>query len=235
MTIENLKRSEPTVPLHRSWNFEEAGEKTEEALLTIDYSRQSLATSWEATSASIDLVNRMLKGWLEAPSTDMPLIICFTVSAGQPHFGQLSMRQKHDGNGGQERRLASKLWAAFEADPLEDGMDHPAEKIIEKVLQSEGEGILDCLKRLCLNISEPSFAASVMRCLGRQNLPGTNSWRTELVRDGLATKDVEIRDAAVQAAESWGGREILDVLESHQEPEQWIRDYIRDVVEDLRE
>lgn len=145
------------------------------------------------------------------------------------------MKQKHDGNGGQERRLESKLWAAFEADPLEDGMDHPAEKIIEKVLQSEDKGVLDCLKKLCLNVSEPSFAASVMRCLGRQDLPGTNSWRTELVRDGLATKDVEIRDAAVQAAESWGGREILDVLKSHQEPERWIRDYIRDVVEDLRE
>ncbi len=55
------------------------------------------------------------------------------------------------------------------------------------------------------------------------------------MRDGLAAKDVEIRDAAVQAAESWGGREILDVLKSHQEPERWIRDYIRDVVEDLRE
>lgn len=230
MPIENsLKNSEPAVSPHRGRGFPEGSEKTGDALFMVDYSRQSLATS----SASIDLVNRMLKGWLETFSTDAPPIIRLTVSAGQSRFGRLSVRQKHDDE--REQRLASKLWAAFEADPLEDGMDHPAEKIIEKVLQSKDGGILVCLKKLCLDVSEPSFAASVMRCLGRQNLPGTSSWRTELVRDGLATKDVEIRDAAVQAAESWGGREILDVLKSHNEPERWIRDYIRDVVEDLRE
>ena len=33
-----------------------------------------------------------------------------------------------------------------------------------------------------------------------------------LVRDGLAMDSVEIRDAAIQAAESWGDSELLDVL-----------------------
>ena len=147
MQIENSpKNSEPAVPVHRARGFPEGREKTGAALFMVDYSRQSLATS----SASIDLVNRMLKGWLETFSTDAPPIIRLTVSAGQSRFGQLSVGRKHDDE--RERRLASRLWAAFEADPLEDGMDHPAEKIIEKALQSEGGGILDCLKKLCLDV-----------------------------------------------------------------------------------
>ncbi len=41
-----------------------------------------------------------------------------------------------------------------------------------------------------------------------------------------------MRDAAVQAAESWGG-DLADILRTHHEPEPWLREYIRDVISDL--
>ena len=135
-----------------------------------------------------------------------------------------------------QQQLATWLWAAFESEPLEDGMDHPAEEIIERALQSnESQCVLEALRALSLDVAHPSFAASVLRCLGRQQNPGTDTWRTDLVRDGLDVDDVEIRDAAVYAAEWWGGREMRNVLQSHSEPELWLRDYIRDVIEDLGE
>ena len=56
---------------------------------------------------------------------------------------------------------------------------------------------------------------------------------TALVRDGLAMDSVEIRDAAIQAAESWGDSELLDVLRSHSETEPWLQQYILDVIDDL--
>ena len=55
------------------------------------------------------------------------------------------------------------------------------------------------------------------------------------MRNALATDDIEIRDAAVHAAEFWGGAKIVDVLMSHNESEPWLRDYIREVVDDLAE
>ncbi len=135
-----------------------------------------------------------------------------------------------------QQRLATWLWAAFETAPLEDGMDHPAEKIIEQALQSnESHCVLEELRSLSLDAAHPSFAASVLRCLGRQQNPGTDTWRTDLVRDGLTVDDAEIRDATVYAAEWWGGREMRNVLQSHSEPEPWLRDYIRNVIEDLGE
>lgn len=135
-----------------------------------------------------------------------------------------------------QQQLATWLWAAFGSEPLEDGMDHPAEEIIEQALHSnESQCVLEALRALSLDVAHPSFAASVLRCLGRQQNPGTDTWRTDLVRDGLAVDDVEIRDAAVYAAEWWGGREMRNVLQSHSEPKPWLRDYIRDVIEDLGE
>ena len=94
---------------------------------------------------------------------------------------------------------------------------------------------LSGLRALSLDTTHPSFAASVLRCLGRQTPPGTGSWRAGLVRDGLAMEDVEIRDAAVQAAELWGDPNLLNVLEAHSESEAWLRDYIRDVIDDIGE
>lgn len=136
----------------------------------------------------------------------------------------------------EQEQLAAKLRAAFEAEPIEDGMNHPAETTIRRALQSgKGRDVLEWLRIFSLDTAHPGFAASVLRCLGRQERPGTGSWRVGLVRDGLATEDVGIRDAAVQAAELWGDRNMRKVLEEHSEPVLWLRDYVRDVIEDLPE
>lgn len=130
--------------------------------------------------------------------------------------------------------LAGRLWASFESSPLEDGMEHPAKRVIAEALHSNsGQQALDWLRELCTMSSRPSFAASVLRCLGRVDGVATVSWRADLVRDCLAGDNAEIRDAAVQAAEEWGDPELCGVLESHSEEEPWLRQYIRNVIEDL--
>ena len=132
--------------------------------------------------------------------------------------------------------LAAKLRTSFEVDPVEDGMEHPAEGIIgEAVRCEEGERVLGWLRDFCTDAAQPSFAASTLRCLGRQDNVGTISWRVGLVCDSLAMDSVEIRDAAVQAIESWGDPDLVEVLRSHVEPEPWLRQYIFDVVGDLVE
>ncbi len=131
-------------------------------------------------------------------------------------------------------QLENRLLTTFEAEPVEDGIDHPADNIIRDLLETgENQNILDMLQAFSLNESYSSFAASVLRCLGRQPHLGTVAWRTTLVRDALSINDVEIRDAAIQVAELWADREMRPVLEQHTESEPWLRDYISDVLTDL--
>ena len=135
--------------------------------------------------------------------------------------------------GPEKERLEFGLKAAFDAEPLEDGINHPAEQIIGKALQSvERFHILACLEALSVDAEHPGFSASVLRCLSRLQ-PGTSAWRAGVVRASLGADDVEMRDAAVQAAESWGGTEMRDVLLRHVEVISWLRAYIEDVVDDL--
>ena len=115
-------------------------------------------------------------------------------------------------------------------------MGHSAEEILREALRAtEDERVLEWLRTFSLDTAHPNFAASVLRCLGHQAHPGTMSWRIDLVRSALDMNDAEIRDAAVQAAECWGGRDIRNVLEAHNEPLDWLRNYIQDVIEDLGE
>lgn len=133
-------------------------------------------------------------------------------------------------------RLLAKLMASFEDDPIEDGMDHLAEDIIAEALGSEKQDtVLGWLADFCTDMEHPAFTASLLRCLGRLERAGTDSWRKELVRYGLSADDAEIRDAAVQAAESWGDSSLIEVLEAHSEPEPWLHQYIVDVIGDLAE
>ena len=133
----------------------------------------------------------------------------------------------------QRMQLQDALLVAFEIDPLEDGMDHPAERILTDALHSgEEDRVLAWIREFALDAAQPNFAASVLRCLGHHRV-GTSAWRTRLVRNALALDEVEIRDAAVQAAALWEDREMRCALAAHDEPISWLGAYIQDVIEDL--
>ena len=202
--------------------------------------KESLAASSDAALLQERMValicdlylERMTTGTVDALLSDLifPMYVDVSFLATQADAQESSTVAR------ETARLLNELQAAFEADPLEDGMDHPAERIVERALRhTENQHVLDWLGTVSLDSAQPSFAASVLRCLGRIEHVGTASWCAQLVRNGLELDDVEIRDAAVQAAESWRDPDIVDVLAAHDEPEPWLRDYIRDVITDLRD
>ena len=130
--------------------------------------------------------------------------------------------------------ITAELRAAFEHEPLEDGVNHPAEEVVERVVRSFGaKGALELLSTLCLDDDHPTLGASVFRCVGRCEEPGTEEWRASLVQGGLAAGDVEIRDAAVQAVEHWREPSLAPLLEAHDESFAWLREYIAEVIADL--
>ena len=132
-------------------------------------------------------------------------------------------------------RLDTMLSAAFEAEPVEDGVAHQAERILERALDTGDQATaLGVLAALCVDTARPGFSAATLRCLGRLPLPGSSAWRSAVVRGALAHSDVELRDAAVQAAESWGDPNLIDVLLAHREAERWLAEYISAVTEDLQ-
>ena len=141
----------------------------------------------------------------------------------------LSTTQERD-----RRRFLDRLHASFDADPLEDGMDHTAEQLIAVALASEDpDTVLQWIWSACLESDSPAFAAATFLCVARQPAIGTAAWRAGLVHGGLASDDIELRNAAIQAAESWGDPGLRQILATHSEPVSWLDEYRRGVVDDL--
>lgn len=147
-------------------------------------------------------------------------------------------RHRRDDLANQTQRrdeLAAKLRAAFQTSPLEDGFYHPSQLIIKEALYSlDGYPILDWLKAFSVDATRPDFAASVLCCLGRQQRPGTVAWRVEVVREALSMDAVEIRDAAAQAADSWGDPEMREILQKHTDPVPWLQEYVLNILKDIQ-
>ena len=132
-------------------------------------------------------------------------------------------------------RLDTMLRAAFEAEPVEDGVVHPAEQILGRALHTSDQStMLGIVAVLCMDTARPGFSAATLRCLGRLTPPGSSAWRSAVIGEAFAHSDVELRDAAVQAVESWGDPNLLDVLRAHHEVVPWLADYVREVAEDLQ-
>lgn len=204
--------------------------------LVVSIGRQSLAaspTGMRLQESLFKLVERAFSPSAESRSQitairDQPLFRTLLPVTGQSVDDLASQIQKRE-------ELAAKLWSVFQAKPVEDGVNHPGEVTIREALQSmDGYPVLEWLKMFSVDTDHPHFAASVLRCLGRQQLPGTASWRMEVVHKALSTDAVDLRDAAAQAAESWGGLEMRDVLQEHTDPVPWLQDYILDILNDIQ-
>ncbi|MGH9802359.1 MAG: hypothetical protein ACRD82_18500, partial [Blastocatellia bacterium] len=85
-------------------------------------------------------------------------------------------------------------------------------------------------------ISSPAkssgFKAGLLRLLSRQK-PFTEAWRLQVIQSGLSSSSIELRDAAVQAAESWEDVSAARLLRAHNEPCAWLADYSSRVIRDL--
>ena len=83
--------------------------------------------------------------------------------------------------------FARRLLSSLEAEPLEDGVSHPADGLIEAALHDASteaaSHVCELLRGLALDPERPAISADVLRSLGRQELPGTRSWRADLICD----------------------------------------------------
>jgi hypothetical protein len=132
-----------------------------------------------------------------------------------------------------EGGFTAAIKSSFDNEPLEDGRCHSAETLLKMKIAEHPSESLQRLRSLVLDPLRPVLGASVLRCLGRLDSPGTPDWRSRLVKDALNQPDVELRDAAIQAAELWVDKQVIEVLRAHHESEPWLGDYLQRVISQL--
>ena len=136
-----------------------------------------------------------------------------------------------------ERAFIARIMGALEAEPFEDGFHHPAEVPLREWLEKDPSQVEAWLFTLLRGGAEGGVVAPILRCFGRVAEGRTRTRGLEVLRPALEHEDLEVRDAAVVVLENWGGKEAIRLLEDRRavEPVDWLRDYIVEVLEDLKE
>ena len=132
-------------------------------------------------------------------------------------------------------KLYSHLRADFNAEPVEDGMDHEAERTLQNAFNEYSyDELLIWLLEFCSDSDHPVFASSVLRCLACIPLPGSKEWRITLIENALIQDDVEIREAAIQAVEHWEEIDLINLLQKHHDKDDWLDRYANSVVRAIK-
>jgi len=134
-----------------------------------------------------------------------------------------------------ERVFRNSLIRTLEDDPIEDGVPHPAEGLIDKAMTVNVTACLDWLARAFTEYSSarPATCAALVRCIGRIKYDRVGSWGLGIARVAIKHIDIEVRESAVRALEAWEAPMSLSILRSHTEPDGWLADYIRRVIADM--
>jgi hypothetical protein len=128
-----------------------------------------------------------------------------------------------------ERRSLASIVSALDEEPIEDGITHRAQHaLVEHINEFGTVGFASYVAALF----PAARAASLLRLFGRSEKIGTELHKA-LLAWGLASTSVEVRDAAIQAAENWGDDDLIGLLSRHQEPVVWLGSYAARVVRDL--
>jgi len=128
-----------------------------------------------------------------------------------------------------KRRVHSLLFQ----EPVEDGWKHQGEEALREAAAGLGEKADEWCMNLATSLRSSEGVASLLVLFGRTGLPMGREERRNLLRDALASEDIRVRAAGVQAAELWKDPDLRRVLLNHHDPVTWLEDYKHRVSIDL--
>lgn len=130
-------------------------------------------------------------------------------------------------------RFDNAILSSLAAEQVEDGHSHAAEEILESTMASYGfvAEWTQLLFRDRIHRKMTSVAADLLICVGRLPLAKSMPWGRSMAATALRLDDLELREAAVYAVESWGGAEELELLRNHSEEVDWLAEYIQQVLD----
>ena len=130
-------------------------------------------------------------------------------------------------------KVATSIRRLLDDEPLEDGRSHPAEAFLRPYLSGGGPALDAWCEGLLGGAVRCSERAALLRLLARVGLPHATDVRLRLVGQALTNAEPEVRDAAIQSAETWGDPALHTVLLAHVDQQDWLQGYAHRVAADL--
>lgn len=121
--------------------------------------------------------------------------------------------------------LALLLEQLFEH-PLEGGVRHPAEAVLQKIVTTPA-GRIAVAQRIDV-VSE--MQSELAACVGRVPEAAVAPEIFGSIARLLKSARLDVRVAAVRTLEAWGTAESLELLGQHKDSDPWLESYVRKIV-----
>ena len=131
--------------------------------------------------------------------------------------------------------MRALILSLLESIPVEDGITHAAEEVLERTLKRTTRAAETIWRILEDVYDRPSIASGLLQCIGRLDYKYFSECAIEHLRSALGHKSVEVREAAIGAIELWEATELQCLLADYHDPVQWVAEYAVQVARDLRE
>ena len=131
------------------------------------------------------------------------------------------------------RAIATQLVSILVVEPVEAGYDHPAEDVIKKLNATSPLDLEIALDHLISGDgTSHAIKFDLLIMIGRTS-PISDEWRAGIISKALASENIDIRDAALQAAEQLMDSSLIPILTAHEEPINWLNRYQKTVISSL--
>lgn len=129
-----------------------------------------------------------------------------------------------------------QMLSELELEPVEDGVSHAVERLMQDVLTKSAQLGLQWIKASFHRLIEEekdSAAAGLLQCIGRIKSQALDSINSELVTRAIGHENAEIREAAISVVEQSEDKNLLAILSEHNDPVPWLARYTKQVLSDL--
>ncbi|MBI4601335.1 MAG: hypothetical protein HY721_05160 [Planctomycetes bacterium] len=128
---------------------------------------------------------------------------------------------------------ADRLLEVLSGDPLEDGVSHPADGILQDLILEKADAVAIWMGALLRRGRDASLVAAMIKCLGRLDPCKVPEWGVPYLEEALRRADIEVRDAAVQALELWATPASFATLRRHRDPVPWLQEYVQRLLREV--
>lgn len=134
-----------------------------------------------------------------------------------------------------QSEFTARLLATIIEEPFEYGVDGKADALVRKQLERNALATRSWLNDLFLgNYPNIPVCMGILRLVARLDYHDIRPEGPTMAIAALAHDSEAVRECGVRAIESWGEPSIAPILEKVRVQEAWLRDYIEQVVADLR-
>ena len=130
----------------------------------------------------------------------------------------------------------SQLSYELELEPVEDGISHAIERVMQELLTKSsligGDWIKASFQRL-IEENKEAAAAGLLQCIGRIKAGALKEIIGGLVSQGLSHSSAQVREAAITVVEQIGDRDLTSLLRRHSDSVPWLNLYAEQVLRDL--